>query len=241
MASKKQTNIAMVAIVILAGAAFGYTTLKGTAQSNNSNTAKSGETTPTSTDKPAEKPKTLDKTALIPNKEDMHTGDKNAPVTMFEFVSLSCNHCAHYFEKILPDLQKNYIEPGKLQVVVRHFPHNDPALKAAMLVECAGKNGLSRENYMKVLYDMQAQWAFSEDYLNNLKQIAKVGGLDSAAFDSCMADKTLETKILATRQEAEKKLGIEGVPAFFINGERYEGGLSTETMSKSIDEALAKH
>lgn len=187
-------------------------------------------------DEPATKGMQIDQALLAPKPTDIILGDNNAIVTMVEYSSLSCPHCAHFHEGILPALQKEYITPGKVKIIMRYFPLNEPALKASMVVECAGRNGLKRENFIKVLFDMQEQWALGEDFLKNLKQIALVGGLDSAAFDSCIADKDLENRILAMRQEAEEKLGVASTPSFFINGIKYDAAPTIEGFRDKINE-----
>lgn len=168
---------------------------------------------------------------------DITLGDATAPVTVVEYSSLSCPHCAHFHEAVLPMLEKDYITPGKVRLVVRHFPLNAPALKGATLVECAGENGQNRAAFVKTLFDMQAKWAFDDSFEKNLKQIAGVGGIDSAAFDGCMKDKALEDRILAGRQKAEKTLHITGTPAFFINGVEYTGERSIDGFRKALDAA----
>ena len=176
---------------------------------------------------------------LAPKPSDIILGDNNALVTMVEYSSLSCPHCAHFHETVLPTIEKEFITPGKLKLVVRHFPLNDPAVKGAQIVECAGQNGLKRESFVKVLFDMQAQWAFSDAFVKDLKQIALVGGIDSAAFDSCLSDKTIETRVLTMRQEAETKLGVNSTPTFYINGEKFTGEPSVDGMRGAISAALA--
>ena len=88
---------------------------------------------------------------------------------------------------------------------------------------------------MKVLFDIQSKWAFDAKFLVNLKQIALVGGIDSAGFDSCMADKSLETRILAMRQQAQEKLAVNSTPTFFINGSLYEGDRDMAGFHTAID------
>lgn len=176
----------------------------------------------------------IDATLLSPKPGDIIMGDVNALNTIVEYSSLSCPHCAHFHEKVLPDLEKEFITTGKAKLILRHFPLNDPALKASIVVECAGNANLKRENFIKVFFSMQAQWAFAESYLADLKQIALVGGLDSAAFDSCVNDKALEERILAMRQMAETKLKVASTPYFFINGEKYVGELTIEGFRKIL-------
>jgi len=182
---------------------------------------------------------TIDSTILDIKMNDLVIGDANAPVTMVEYSSLSCPHCAQFHTNVLPQLQKNFIDTGKVKLVVRAFPLNEPAVKGAMIVDCAGQNGLNRENFIKVLFDMQAQWAFSEGFLKDLKQIALVGGIDSAAFDSCVNDKDLETRILTSRQDAETKLTVTSTPTFFINEKKYEGEPSVGGFDAALSAAAS--
>jgi protein-disulfide isomerase len=179
----------------------------------------------------------IEQKALTAKPNDIIIGDNNAIVTMVEYSSLSCPHCAHFHEKILPALTKEFITTGKVKLVVRHFPLNEPAIKGALTVECAGMNGLKRENFLKVLFSMQDKWAFSESFAKDLKQIALVGGIDSAAFDSCSNDKDLENRILAVRQEAATQLKVTSTPTFFINGIKYEGEPTIEGFRAIINKA----
>jgi len=189
--------------------------------------------------KVVEEVKKLDLSALVVKPNDIIIGDANALVTIVEYSSLSCPHCQHFHEKVLPDLQKEFITPGKAKLVFRHFPLNDAALKAAQLVECSGGKGTQRSNFVKVLFEMQSKWAFSDEFVKDLKKIALVGGLDSAAFDSCMNDKDLESRLLASRIDAAQKLDVSSTPTFFVNGTKIQGALSIEELRKAIKTALA--
>ena len=186
-------------------------------------------------EKPAEaSPLTKENVAILsPKPTDIILGDNNALTTVVEYSSLSCPHCAHFHEDVLPTLQKEFITTGKVKWIMRHFPLNDPAMKGSELVECAG--GDKRQNFIKVLFDMQSQWAFDETgYLKALKQIAAVGGVDAAQFDSCMADKALETKILTMRQDAQDKLAVKGTPTFFIDGKLFTGEPTVDGLRSAL-------
>ncbi len=226
--SKNSGKLAIVALVALIGGLAGFGYFTQTAQL--SEKQKPAETAPMNKEQ-------ADILAVKPT--DIIFGDNNALTTIVEYMSLSCPHCAHFEQEVLPVLQKEFITTGKVKLVVRHFPLNDPAMKASELVECAA--GDKRANFIKVLFDMQQQWAYDEtNYLKDLKQIAGVGGIDSAQFDSCMADKALETKLLTTRQDAQDKLGVNGTPSFFINGVKFAGEPSADgfrTALKSSGEA----
>ena len=231
--SGSKTIAIVILLIIGAAAGFGYlkqsTTLGDSAEAKNATTAPVNTTAAAAAVAPAPMTPAKDVPASVIGKVletrpgDIILGDVNAGTTIVEYMSLSCSHCAHFHQTTLPDVEKEFIATGKAKLVIRHFPLNEPAIKAAQLVECAGQNGLDRKNFVKVLFEMQTKWAFDDKFLNNLKQIASVGGIDSAAFDSCMADKALETKILAGRKEAEDVLKVDSTPGFFINGKKFEG------------------
>lgn len=222
--AKSSTGFKLIAILVVAtiGAAMGFGYFKQSAVLEDSQAKTTAK---------------ISGTTLNPRPADIIVGDVNALVTIVEYMSLSCNHCADFNQKVLPELEKEYITPGQVKLVVRHFPLNEPALKAAMLTECAGQNGLERKSFVKVLFDMQEKWAFTQDYLKNLKQIALVGGIDSASFESCMTDKDLEAEILTSRKEGEEQLKITGTPAFFINGAPYEGERTAAGFRTAIEAA----
>src|SRR3954468_7537936 len=97
-------------------------------------------------------------------------GKPSAPIVMVEYASLSCPHCAHFSNTVLPELEKHYIETGKLRYVLRQFPLNEPALKGAVLLDCVGEQ--SKDKYFifsKVLFDAQDKWAFDGNYMSGLE------------------------------------------------------------------------
>jgi protein-disulfide isomerase len=242
MAATSGGKIAAIILVLLVGAAagFGYFKQNAALTEPDTQTTAAQEAAAKDAQAAAEKPVTpeLISATLVINPTDIVLGDNAAPVTIFEYSSLSCPHCAHFHGEVLPTLQKEFITTGKVKLVLRHFPLNPPALKGAVLVECAGQNGQKRENFIKVLFDMQQKWAFDESFLKNLKQIAGVGGIDSATFDSCMADKSLEDRILVVRQEGEAALKINSTPAFYINNVLYEGPRTADGFRTAISDAL---
>ena len=227
--SKNSGKLAIVALVALIGGLAGFGYFTQTAQLSDKDKAAQ------------EAPLTKESVAILsPKPTDVILGDNNAVLTVVEYSSLSCPHCAHFHETVWPTIEKEFVTTGKVKWVMRYFPLNDPAMKASELVECAGQNGQKRENFIKVLFDMQDKWAFDEkDYLKDLKQLASVGGVDSAQFDSCMADKSLETKILTMRQDAEDKLKVTGTPTFFIDGKKFTGDPTVEGFRDALKPGAA--
>ncbi len=225
--SKKTTGnkllIAFLTIVVLGAAFYGYRTQSAQLKQPSETADAKPETPPPSPDAPVFKQQA----------GDIVLGKAEAPVTLIEYASLSCPHCAHFHKEILPELKKQYIDTGKAKLYFRHFPLNAPALRAAQLVDCADVG--QREKFLDVLFELQGQWATGDDYQAQLKQIAAVGGIDGARFDSCMADKHGEERIVAIRKRGADEAQVDATPTLFINGVKYQGGPDVDAIGKSID------
>jgi protein-disulfide isomerase len=175
--------------------------------------------------------------ALGQKPSDIILGDPDAPVIIVEYASMSCGHCAHFHTNVLPEIKKNYIDAGKVKFIFRHFPLNEPALKAAQLTYCGGKKRFN--TFTKVLFDTQSKWAFDSNYLDSLSTIARVGGISKDQFDACMTNPDLERNLLLQRQEAADQIGVSATPTFFINGNKLEGSWTIERFSAELDKALS--
>lgn len=175
-----------------------------------------------------------------PLKSDFVLGKRNAPVVMVEYASLSCPHCAHFSTDVLPAIEKKYIDTGKLAYVLRQFPLNEPAMRAAMLVYCVGAQSEAQYYvYNRVLFDSQNRWAFDSNFMEGLKTIAGVGGMAEQNFKNCVSNKELETKVLQDKKAANDDLKIPYTPYIIIDGEVYKGDHTAEAVSKFIDGKLA--
>ena len=167
---------------------------------------------------------------------DMTLGEANAPVTIIEYASLSCTHCAHFHNETFPALKEKYIDTGKVRFVFRDFPFNAPALRGAMLAHCAGPDRYF--SFLKVLFRTQDKWAFNKEFMDNLKIVAELGGMGGEAFDKCMQDTKLETKIIEIKKEGHEKMGVKATPTLIINGRVISGGRLIEELSAIIDPLL---
>jgi len=174
---------------------------------------------------------------LVPLAEDNILGDPKAKVTIIEYASLSCPHCAAFAKEVLPKLDEEYIKPGKVKYIYRHFPLNAPALKAAALTECAPRE--QYYTYIEVLFDTQKKWAFTLDYVADLQNIAMLGGMTEADFTACMNNKKIEEKVANTRLAAEKNLKVGSTPTIFINGKLVESDHDFPGLKKIIDAEMA--
>jgi protein-disulfide isomerase len=173
----------------------------------------------------------------VPKPYDVVIGKEKAPVTIVEYASLSCPHCAHFFNNILPTIEQKYIDTGKAKLVYRNYPLNKPALDAALLVNCAEKG--QRHQFISVLFKLQNNWAYSPTYMDGLTNIALLGGLDKAKFDACMNDTAMQKEITEVEKEAADDFKINSTPTFFINGTIQQGVADADTMGKAIEQALA--
>lgn len=176
---------------------------------------------------------------------DFVLGDKNAPVTLIEYASLSCPHCAAFARESFEKLKTEFVDSGKVKFIFRNFPLNQSALTAAMFATCQAhdtKPGETEKYFstVKVLFKTQDSWAFDEKFTEKLEAIAKLDGMSSERFKSCVSDKSLQDRILSERMEASKSLQLRSTPSFFINGEISEGYIDYQTLKKMIEKHLSE-
>jgi len=174
-----------------------------------------------------------DSDALLP---EMAVGSPDAPLTMYEHSSLTCGHCANFHRDTLPEIKKAYIDTGKLRFVFRDFPLGNLAYAAALLPHCAGPQRYF--GFLEVLFRTQETWAGSKDPLNELKKVARLGGLSAEDFEKCLANQALFTAIRDRAAADSKAYDIEATPTVRIGDQQIIGGQPFDAFSKVIDEAL---
>lgn len=167
-------------------------------------------------------------------------GDINAPVSVIEYASMTCSHCAHFHNTILADLKKQYIDTGKIHLTMRDFPLDNMALKAAMMARCAPKENYF--NLVEVIFANQQRWLASDDQLGALKKLGRLAGLTDEAFDSCMKNKDIETELLKRMQEGQSQWDIKSTPTFIFNSGQvqFSGAEDFAKFQKTIDAILLK-
>jgi protein-disulfide isomerase len=168
--------------------------------------------------------------------DDLVEGSADAPITMIEYSSLSCPHCARFQRDVLPKIKADFIDTGKVKLIQRDFPLNKPAVQAAMFAHCVSP--MRFFNIVDILFKTQDQWLV-EDATKPLAQIAATAGMDQATFDACLANKDIEAKIVATRKAGEDAFKIDSTPTFIINGVKLTGEQSYEDL-KAVFEKLTK-
>jgi protein-disulfide isomerase len=180
-------------------------------------------------------PAELMKSATLP---EMAIGNDKAPVTVIEYASMTCPHCAHFQETTFPELKKRYIDTGKVRYIFREFPLDSLAAAAFMLARCAAKDDSERYfAFIDTLFRQQRQWAI-EKPIPPLLAIAKQAGLTEQTFNACLANQQMLDGIESIRQRAVDKFKVQSTPTFFINGTQHPGALSIEDMAKAIDPYL---
>ena len=166
-------------------------------------------------------------------------GSKDAPVTIIEYASMTCGHCATFHNKTFPDIKAKYIDTGKARLVFREFPvsvRDIRAIAAFMLARCA-----EDDKYfpmIDVLFKEQSKWARAENPIPILQNIAKLAGFTQESFNACLKNQEVMDKVLAVRNKAADNYGVTGTPTFFINGKRHVGTTGVEEFSKLIEQAM---
>ena len=165
-------------------------------------------------------------------------GNSDAPVTIIEFASLGCSHCAHFHNEIYPKLKRDYIDTGKAKLVFTDFPLGTPALAAAMIARCSGPKRYL--GFIDIFFRAQKQWSRAENPLEALKKAARFGGLNSDDVDACLKQQKLIDYLQETARKASTEHEINSTPSFLINGKKVAGALEYEKFREYVDEALKK-
>jgi len=164
-------------------------------------------------------------------------GSADAPVTMIEYSSLTCPHCAAFHRDSLPNIKRDFIDTGKVRMVFWDFPLGNMAMAAAMVARCSGPNYLPM---IDALFQSQDAWAKSDTPFDAIAGIARLSGMTVDDLENCLDDEQLLKALQAKKQEASQVLGVESTPTFFIEGEKVPGNLPYEDFKDLLNKALAK-
>jgi protein-disulfide isomerase len=170
---------------------------------------------------------------------DIVQGKADAPVSIVEYASMTCPHCARFHAETYPTLRDKYINTGKVRFVLREFPLDPRAAAAFMLARCSG-DGDKRTAVIDLLFNAQETWAYSDTPLDALANLMKQTGMSSKEFEACLNDQKLYNKVVKERDDAGKDFSIDATPTFFINGVKYSGEMSVPALSKILDPLVAK-
>ena len=167
---------------------------------------------------------------------DVWLGPQDAKVTVIEYASLTCSHCAAFHEKTWPDFKTRYIDSGKVRFTLREFPLDPLATAGFMLARCQGN-----DKYFPIsdlLFDRQRAWAFVEKPLDALQQMMRQAGFSQEKFESCLKDQKLYDAVNAVKNRGMDKFKVDSTPTFFINGQRYPGAISIDELDKILTPLL---
>ncbi len=165
-------------------------------------------------------------------------GNEKASVTVIEYASLGCPHCAHFANDIFPAFKQKYVDTGKVRYIFRDYPLDELSMRAAQMARCGGPDRFM--GYIEVLYRTQESWVEAKDPTAALERIGLLGGMSKEQFDACMQNKDLADAVLKERLEAEEKYKVESTPTFIINGEPHAGAMPLEDFDKILEPLLRK-
>jgi protein-disulfide isomerase len=168
---------------------------------------------------------------------DVVEGQANAPVTVVEYASMTCSHCAAFANNVYPTLKSKYIDTGKVKYILREFPLDPLATAGFMLARCSGDK---REAMTALLFAQQKNWAFVDKPLDGLSNIVKQTGMSQESFEKCLKDQALYDKVNMVRDRGAEKFGVNATPTFFINGKRVSGEMTVDQLDKEITPLLPK-
>jgi protein-disulfide isomerase len=169
---------------------------------------------------------------------DMALGPAKAPVTITEYASMTCPHCANFNETVFPKIKSEYIDTGKIRYVFREFPLDIKAAAGSMLARCIAKDDAPKYfAVIDLLFRQQNDWVM-KNTTETLTRIGKQAGLSQQQVEDCLKDQSLLDKIAADQKYANDVLKVNSTPTFFINGEMLKGETSFDEFSKRINSLL---
>jgi len=175
---------------------------------------------------------------------DMVLGEANAPVTIVEYMSTTCPHCAAFHNNTFDAIKAKYVDSGKVRFIVREFPFDPRAAAAFMLARCNPQDPSKLTEaaqyfpMLAMLMKQQETWAAAQDGREALMQMSKLAGFTEETFKACLTNQKLLDDVNTVRERGAKEFGVAATPTFLINGQRYSGDMSVDTMSALIDSKL---
>ena len=169
---------------------------------------------------------------------DRVLGQTNAAITIIEYASMTCPHCAEFHTGPFQTLKKEYIETGKIKFIYRDYPLDRLALAAAMMARCAPK-----ERYyaiVDIIFRTQATWAKQADPTAALSQIGLLSGISRNTYDNCLSNKSIYEGVMKIRNEGGERFNIQSTPTILINEKKIKGPITSKNLRLVIDLELKK-
>lgn len=167
---------------------------------------------------------------------DKALGDPNAPVTVIEYASMTCSHCAHFHETTFTPFKEKYVDTGKVRFIFREFPFDPVATAAFMLARCAPAD--SYFAMVDLLFRQQRNWAFGERPKDDLFNMVKQAGFTQQSFDACLTNQQILDGVNWVKNRAAEQFNVSATPTFFVNGKKLSGALSLEELDQEIEPLL---
>lgn len=167
---------------------------------------------------------------------EMSLGKADAKVTIIEYMSMTCPHCARFHNETFDAIKTKYVDSGQVRFIVREFPFDPRAAAAFMLARCAPEGQYFP--MISMLFKQQETWAAAQNGRDALLQMSKLAGFSQQSFEACLTNQKLLDDVNATMQKGAKDFGVQATPTFFINGKKYSGEMSVAIMSGLIDSML---
>ncbi len=169
---------------------------------------------------------------------DVWIGQKDAPITVIEYASMTCTHCAAFHAESYPVLKSKYIDAGKVRFTLREFPLDPLATAGFMLARFVGVD--KRNAMVDLLFAQQKNWAFVDKPVEALANTVKQAGISQTDFETCLKDQKLYDQVNAVRDNAAKKFSVDATPTFYINGKKYAGEMAPADLDKILQPLLPK-
>ena len=169
---------------------------------------------------------------------DVVEGAEESPVTIIEYASLTCPHCKSFHKSIYNEMKEEYIDGKKIRFIYRDFPLDNYALAASVIARCGGES-----KYIPMIdlfFEKQDQWRGAENVLDELKRLARLGGLGSAQIDACMSDQALGQSIVDRARVGQDEFEVRATPTVLINGEKFDGPMNLNGITARIDSMLGE-
>lgn len=163
---------------------------------------------------------------------DVWLGKEDAKVTIIEYASMTCPHCANFHEKIFPVIKERYIDTGKVRFTLREFPFDPLATAAFMLARCNGNDKYYA--MVDLLFAQQKAWSTAQKPAEALLATVRQAGFTQESFEACLKNQSIYDAVNSVRERGDKTFGVELTPTFFINGQKSSGSLSVEELDKIL-------
>ena len=175
--------------------------------------------------------------AGLPEIQPMVLGAEDAPVSMIEYASFTCPHCADFHEEVWPAIKRDYVDTGLVRFEYREVFFDRPGLWASMVARCGG--GMRFFGVADLIYENQREWAQGQpaEIAEGLRRIGRTAGLDDEQLDACLSDGAMAQALVARFEEQTEADGITSTPSFVIDGE-LRSNMSLDEFRQVLDAEL---